>query len=73
MSPAVCLIINGVNDRYKRNLVGVVVMGDIPQVGDRIEDRLSVHEADMAYQRHFQGPVRVLEVVTLYTVSYMLW
>lgn len=54
--------VNGINERHTRTLVGVVIMSDIPQVGDQIEDSLSVEVSDRIYQRRLQGPVRLLEV-----------
>ena len=55
--------LNAVNVRNDRSLVGMVLIGDILQVGDRKEeDRLNVKEVDTTYHRHFQGQLRLLEV-----------
>ena len=54
--------ITNVNERHSRNLVGVVIIADLPQVGDDIADSISVKHADAAYNHFIQGQIRILEV-----------
>ena len=63
--------ITNVNERHSRNLVGVVIMADLPQVGDDIADSISVKHADAAYNHFIQGQIRILEV-NQYLFHYML-